>query len=103
MRMALAVIGTIATLGASVSSCSEAKSEEIVLQNGVVLKIPNTGRLQDGCHAFGQVSHSQDIVCVEFPASAISKEFEPLNWYSRELQRAGFEWASSAANQYWFN
>lgn len=32
-----------------------------------------------------------------------SVEFEPSNWYGKELTNRGFDWASGAANQYWFN
>ncbi|MEM1086737.1 MAG: hypothetical protein AAGH90_03340 [Pseudomonadota bacterium] len=86
-------------------ACSHIETADtFVLQNGIELPLHPDGTLQERCEVFGSTSTEQDdAVCVEFPASVINREFEPLNWYSRLLIEAGFEWASGAANQYWFN
>lgn len=93
------------TLVAVISACSEQNSASaFVLQNGVELPLHELGKLQPACEILGQRMPSDyNGICVEFPASALSATFEPMNWYGGQLTDAGFEWASGAANQYWFN
>ncbi|MCR9080462.1 MAG: hypothetical protein NXH78_15315 [Hyphomonadaceae bacterium] len=77
---------------------------EFELQNGIRLPVHELGRIQTPCEVFGQkLDQDPARVCIEFPSSALGEEFEPLNWYAAELKRSGFEWASGAANQYWFD
>ncbi|MDG1827535.1 MAG: hypothetical protein P8H62_14850 [Henriciella sp.] len=86
-------------------ACSKAEdAKTFVLQNGVKLPIHSIGILQEQCEFFGEIlPDTYEAICIEFPISALSKDFEPLNWYGQRLVEAGFEWASGAANQYWFN
>lgn len=91
------------TIGLLASS-QAVPSTDFQLLNGTSLPLHEKGTLQKGCEAFGQkLSPDPSRVCIEFPASALSDEFEPVNWYSQILVSQGFEGASGAANQYWFN
>lgn len=89
----------------ALAACSvQEHSVEFELQNGVRLPVHDRGQVQDTCEVLGQRLDQNDArVCVEFPSSALSEEFEPSNWYGKELTNRGFYWASGAANQYWFN
>lgn len=98
-------LGDLISLTISLLASSQAvPSTEFQLANGTSLPLHEKGILQNGCEIVGRkLPPDPRGVCVEFPASALSDEFEPVNWYSQILIERGFEGASGAANQYWFN
>jgi len=103
MRVAEQVL-LLALMGCSVSCTQEPRQTSFRLMNGVELPLHELAHLQDRCELMGQrLSPDFNGICLEFPVSALNETFEPMNWYGGQLTGAGFEWASGAANQYWFN
>ncbi|MEM9842779.1 MAG: hypothetical protein AAF767_09020 [Pseudomonadota bacterium] len=98
-------LGDLISLFIGLLASSQAvPSTEFQLPNGTSLPLHEKGTLQNGCEIIGRkLPPDPRAVCVEFPASVLSDEVDPVNWYGQRLIERGFEGASGAANQYWFN